>query len=493
MNLYKRILALILSVIFILSLTACDSTDKAYVYFTLTEPPSTVDPQTAKTDTELMLVRNIFEGLLRKDENGKIVCGAAESFQKKGLTYTFNLKKDLVWSNETPITAHDFVFGLKRAVDPKTAAPFADRLSGIKNATAIIKGKKGVNALGVKAVDKHTLKIELVSDDKNFEETLTTSVAMPCNEAFFYLAAGKYGLEKETTLSNGSYRLAKWNKEIFGIRLYRNDFYKGDFRAKNAAVFLTLADKLSPLEILKENDADIAFIPASEIENAKQLGLKTVSYNNICWYLTVSDGFSKDIRKSLISLASPQVFSNSLTSGYYPATGIYPNMIHNSALPNGMPVYDLDNSKKLFVSAVEKLKDKKFPTDVILYYYDDGISKNVVTDIVGHWQNQLGAFVNIEAVSSPAVLTPQLSNQTYALTIFPLTANSPRAQEYLKSFGINYKGESLAKIQEKLLKSKNIVPLMTQDTVIAYYDELKNVKLTDDGGCIDFAYIIKDN
>lgn len=494
MNIYKRLISLILCAIFIFSLTACDGSEKAYIYFTLTEPPATLDPQTANTDTELMIVRNIFEGLLRKDENGKIVCAAAENYQKNGLVYTFNLRTDIMWNNEVEVTAHDFVFALKRAVNPETASPFANRLAGIKNAKAIINGSKDVNSLGVKAIDKHTLQIELSSQDNNFEETLTTAVAMPCNEAFFYSAEGKYGLERDCIISNGSYELTKWGKDIFGIRLYKNDFYKGEFEAKNAAVFFTLPEeKSTPLKTLTNNDADMAFIPAKELSDAKKAGLKTDTYNNTCWYLTLSDGFSKDLRKSFVSLANSQVFSGSLTDGYYPAQSIYPKIISEAVIQNGMPAYDLDNSKKLFVEAVEKLNDKKFPTNVVLYYYDDGVSKNVVTDIVGHWQNQLGAFVNIEAVSSPAVLTSQLSEQTYALCIFPLSANSPSASEYLKSFGVNYTNKDLSDVQAKILNSKNIVPLMTQDTGIAYEQELENVTLDQGNGCIDFSYIVKNN
>ncbi len=493
MKIHKRIISLILSVVVMLSFAGCDSSDKEYIYFTLTEPPSTLDPQTAKSDTELLIVRNIFEGLLRKDSDGNIVCGAAENYKKEGLTYTFYLKKDIMWSNEVSVTAQDFVFALKRAVNPETGAPFAKRLSNIKNAKAILDGKKNVNTLGVKAIDDHTLKIELAKEDSEFEETLTTSIAMPCNEAFFYSTSGKYGLNKDSTLSNGSYRLAKWGQEIFGIRLYRNSFYNGNFRAKNAAVFLSLPTEGTSLDALIENDADIAFISPSEIIPAKEAGLHTISYNSTCWFLTVSDGFSKDIRKSLISLASPEIFSKNLTSGYYPAKSIYPNIIAADAPSNGMPAYDLENSKKLFASAVDKLNDKKFPTDVVLYYYDDGISKNVVTDIVGHWQNQLGAFVNIEAVSSPSVLTSQLLNQTYALCIFPISANSPKISEYLENFGINYNGENLAKIQSKLLNSKNIVPIMTNDTVIAYGKGFNNISILEGNGCIDFAYIIKNS
>ncbi len=491
MSKIRRFTALLISIVLMLALCACDNTDKAYIYFTLQQPPTTVDPQTAQSDTELMIVRNIFEGLLRKDSDGKIVCGVAKSFQKKDLTYTFHLRKDAMWSNEQPVTAYDFLFALRRAVNPETKAPFASRLSSIKNAKAIMKGKKSIYDLGVKAINTHTLQIQLSTEDENFTETLTTSIAMPCNESFFKESSGKYGLEKETTLSNGSYRLAKWGKEVFGIRLYRNDFYKGDFKAKNAAVFFSIDKDRKPIQVLTENDADIAFIESSDIDTAKLSNLNIAHIDNICWFLTVSDGFSKDIRKSLISLASPQIFGENLSQGYDSAKSIFPISISKDISPTGMPVYDLENAKKLFKSAVYNLKDKKFPTDVILYYYDDGFSKTVVTNIVGHWQNQLGAFVNIEAVSSPSVLLPQLKDQTYAMSIFPVSADSPNVSEYLEKFGIKYNGEDLSKIQSKILKSSNIVPLMTQKTTVAYSQELSNLNFTHGNGSIDFAYVVK--
>ncbi len=491
MSLYKKIISVVLCVIFILSLTACNNTDQAYIYFNLTEKPNTLDPQTAKTDTELLIIRNIFEGLMRKDKNGKTVCAVAEKYKKEGLTYIFYLKDNLTWSDQSNITAHDFVFAFKRAVDPKTKAPYAERLSSIKNAPDIIKGEAKLNSLGIEATDNYTLKITLSKEDDSFLETLTTSIAMPCKESFFNSTSGKYGLDTDKTLSNGSYRLAKWGKDIFGIRLYRNDYYKGDFKAENSAVFFSIDNERDSLSVLKDNDADIAFIQPSKSIEAENSGFKTVSYNNTAWFLTESDGFSKDIRKAFISLSNPQLFGNDLIKGYYTPKSIYPGIISDDTIPEGLTAYDLENAKEIFSKAVNNLTDKKFPDNVVLYYYDDGTSKNIVTDIVGHWQSQLSAFINIESVSSPELLTNQLKEQTYALAIFPIVANSPSKAEYLKNFGISYSDQSLSNIQAKLLESKNITPLFTQDTVFAYNKTLSNLRLDSGNGCIDFAYIIK--
>ncbi len=487
----KQIIAFLLVIFLFLGIIGCNNTEKAYIYFQLSEKPNALDPQTAATDTELMIVRNIFEGLLRKDNEGKIVCGVAESYDKNGLSYTFKLNKYAKWHNDTPITADDFVFGLTRAVLPETESPFVSRLFAIKNAKEIYNSTASVSDFGVKAIDKYTLKIELDYQDENFEDTLTTSLSMPCNREFFNNSGGKYGMNSENILSNGSYKLSKWGKEVFGIRLYKNKNYSGNFAAQNAAVFFNCDDENTATKILLADDTDIAFIPSFDIETVINSGFKTQSYDNICWFLTLSDGLTNDIRKSLCILANSEVYKNSLKTGYSVANSIFPPALNTQVSSSGMTVYNLETAKKLYSDAIHNLKDKKFPSDVVLYYFDDGFSKKVVTDIVGHWQNNLGAFINIEAVSSPEVLISQLTAQTYGLSIFPISASSPLMTEYLEKFGINYNGQELTQLQIETLKSNNIVPIMFQSTSVAYRGNLSNVNFAHGNGCIDFAYIIK--
>lgn len=490
---FKRIVSAFLAVFLFMGIIGCDSTDDKYIYFQVSEKPATLDPQTASSDIELMIIRNIFEGLLRKDKDGKIVCAVAESYQKDGLTYTFKLRDNAVWHDETPITADDFVFGLKRAVMPETKSPFVSRLYCIKNAKEIYEGKADYSSLGVFAEDKHTLKIELVYQDENFEEALTTSVAMPCNEKIFYESGGKYGIFTDNTLSNGSYKLSKWAKDIFGIRLYRNKQYTGPFTAKNAAVFFNYNEDLTVSQTLLDNDADIAFIPSAEITTLKESDFKVDSYDNICWFLTLSDTLSPNIRKSFSMLSNGKVFQNSLKEGYSVANSVFPPALSEEVKSSGMSVYDLESAKQLYADAIGQLKDKKFPNDIVLYYYDDGFSKKIVTDIVGHWQNNLGAFVNIKPVSSPEVLTSQLIDQTYGMSIFPISADSPEITEYLQKFGINYNGQNLTELQINILKSNNIIPIMFQSTAVAYKKNLQNVNFTHGNGCIDFAFIVKND
>jgi oligopeptide transport system substrate-binding protein len=55
---------------------------------------------------------------------GEIAPGVAESWttSEDGLVWRFTLRRDARWSNGEPVTASDFVFSLRRMVDPRHRA-----------------------------------------------------------------------------------------------------------------------------------------------------------------------------------------------------------------------------------------------------------------------------------------------------------------------------------------------------------------------------------
>lgn len=488
----NKILALVLTVILAFSITGCNKTADAYIYFELPSLPTTFDPQTAQSDSELLVVKNIYEGLTRKNSKGETVMGIAESYEKNGLTYTFTLRKNAKWNNGDRVTAHDFVFGIRRALDPKTKAFFASRLFCIKNAKKVKSGELSTDKLGITPVNDSVLKIELDYEDEEFLNNLSTSIAMPCNEKFFNECKGKYGLFRDNIVGNGSYRLTKWNKESFGIRLYKNEGYTGDFVAKNAAVFLTCNQDEPITDKLKKNSIDMAFIDSSYSDEMLSLGFGTKDYQNTLWVMTFNNDLSKDMRSALMKLVGSNVYKDSLLNGYTPATSIFPDIFGKDVGTNGVTSYDLDGGKSLYNTEVKKLEDSKFPSNVTLYYYDNGVIKPIITDIVGHWQNNLAAFVNIEAASSPEVLQTELKEQTLPIAVFPILADSQNLAEYLEDFGIAYNGENLMELQENILNSKNIVPLLFQNTTLCYAAGIKEIYTAQGDGFIDFSMVVKE-
>src|SRR5271156_4147703 len=122
--------------------------------------PDTLDPHLASTQYECNILGDLFLGLMTEDAGGNPVPGAATGFTASadGLVYTFKLR-DHLWSDGTPVTAHDYVYSYRRMLDPKTAAQYAAILYPIANAEKINSGKLPPSALGVRALDDRTLQV----------------------------------------------------------------------------------------------------------------------------------------------------------------------------------------------------------------------------------------------------------------------------------------------------------------------------------------------
>ncbi len=105
---------------------------------------SSLDPAHAVDATSGGILQQIMTPLYDHDQSGKIIPAMATKVVKptnNGKTYTLTLRRDVKWSDGTPVTAKDFVYSLKRIVDPKTKTEFAYQYDAIANYQDIVAGK----------------------------------------------------------------------------------------------------------------------------------------------------------------------------------------------------------------------------------------------------------------------------------------------------------------------------------------------------------------
>ncbi|MFO0791873.1 MAG: peptide ABC transporter substrate-binding protein [Pirellulales bacterium] len=98
---------------------------------------------------EHRIIGNIFEGLTRLDAKTlEPLPGAAERWEvsEDKTTYTFQLRKNGRWSNGEPVTAEDFLYSMRRFLDPQTAAEYAYQAWYLTNAHRYSLGPKGISA-----------------------------------------------------------------------------------------------------------------------------------------------------------------------------------------------------------------------------------------------------------------------------------------------------------------------------------------------------------
>jgi oligopeptide transport system substrate-binding protein len=183
--------------------------------------PQTLDPAHISINVEGFVVRDLTEGLTVYDRAGRIAPGAAENWtiSDDGTVYRFKIRDGAKWSNGDPLTAEDFVFSMRREVDPKEAAEYASILYPIKNAEAVNTSKAAVDALGVMAIDAKTLEITLERPTPYFLQLLAHYAAFPVHPA----SVAKFGKEftkPGNLVTNGAFMLTEYvaNDHITAVK-----------------------------------------------------------------------------------------------------------------------------------------------------------------------------------------------------------------------------------------------------------------------------------
>lgn len=175
------------------------------------------------------VMNNVFEGLYRQAEEGNIVLGMAAdepTVSEDGLTYTFKLKEDALWSNGASVTAQDFVFSWKRLVDPETNALGTHLIEDVvQNASEILAGELKPDELGVTALDDKTLEVQLKKPITYFSNLLTLPVFFPQNEQFVTDMGYEYATSSETLLYNGPFTLNEWDGTGLSWVYQKNEQY----------------------------------------------------------------------------------------------------------------------------------------------------------------------------------------------------------------------------------------------------------------------------
>lgn len=192
-------------------LTACGqskgASEKLVLNWMTSAEIITMDPSKATDATSFTQMENTMEGLyqLDKDNQAKEALATKAAQSKDGLTWTFDLRKDGKWSNGQAVTAKDFVYSWQRTVNPKTASQYSYIFSGIKNADAIVAGKKAPSSLGVKALGKYKLQVKLDHKLPYFKLLLAFPVFFPENQTAVEKYGSKFGTSSKTTVFNGPF------------------------------------------------------------------------------------------------------------------------------------------------------------------------------------------------------------------------------------------------------------------------------------------------
>ena len=302
------------------------------VTLTLSEEPPQLDSTRSTDQVSIRMLGHVMEGLLRYDEHGRLVGGIAERWEIGERTATFWLR-EAYWSNGEPVTAHDFVFAWRKALEPANASQYAFVFYGIENAEAINRRELPTQALGAEALDDRTLRVTLARPVPYFDKLIAFSTYLPINEAFYESTDGRYGADAHELLYNGPFVIASW---IHGasIRLEKNPTYWDADRIRLNAIdhaYIT-TDINATLNLFKDGKVALAGLIAENLDDALQQRWKIHRFpTGSVYFMELNHRPERltsnyHLRKALQAVSDPAELVNKIIKlpGNLPSSSLFP-------------------------------------------------------------------------------------------------------------------------------------------------------------------------
>jgi oligopeptide transport system substrate-binding protein len=521
----KKIISFFIIFSLIFTFVGCKKdADDVVLRYSIVDSVQSFDPSLASTQTDLLVVENLFEGLLRFDENNSLYSEICDDYYVSDdeLTYTFILKENLVWNNGTPLKSDDFRFAVERALTKETETIDVSRLFSIKNAKNFYNKKVSADKLGIETKNDYTISFILEEKDPSFLSLIASPIFMPGNREFFENTKGKYGLDEENIITNGAFAIKQINDEF--ITLTKNIRYVS---AKNTCVdklyIYQNTDNETAKQKFEDGDLDIISFDAVDFNNYNK-SYNVYSYSNITYSIVFNpkDDISnnKYFRKMIFSCADLDVLSASFPPQFTKAEGIIPPSCYCNEINYRQSVnpitfdYDKKIAKKSFDKFMSSLKDPLPKLTII--YPDTEDFKEIVTEFVYVYQKNFSIFINpqpvaiedfddvIQSGEYQLAFVDFTSNEvspTEILSIFKKDSGTPFSLKKDKEYDALFKSipvfsddfaDSVRLCENYLIKDKmSVLPLAFGCTYFASNKNISNIKIKASGSKLDFRVIKK--
>jgi len=270
------------------------------------------------------------------------VGAASWSVSADKLTWTFNIRKGLVWTDGVPVTAEDYANALRNQALPKTAYDFpywTSVVQGIKNWTAVNTGKMPASALGVTDPSPYVLQITTDAPRSYLPAAMVYTWAEPAHVINKVGNVWATASHVSDMVFSGPYKVQSWQPGV-AVTLVRNPMYHGTRNSPWSKVIYNIpggnyvaqfqTGQISATPVLAPGDLQLALHTPS----LKNDIVKQSTYD--IWYLTYNANMKpfNDVRvRQAFNLA---VDRQTLTQGVLKGAAT-PNY---SLLMPGFPGYD---------------------------------------------------------------------------------------------------------------------------------------------------------
>jgi len=371
--------------------------------------PDSLDPQRARMDSALNILRDAYEGLTAVGRDGGVAAGVAESWSiaDGGLTYRFRLRPDARWSNGDPVTGEDFVAAWRRLVDPATASQYAQMLEPVAGAREIVAGRAPVESLGVVAPDERSLEVRLEAPAGHFLAILSHPSTFPVHRATL-ASRGEEFARPGVAVTNGAFVPAEWQVGTW-VRSERNPHYWSAATVRLDAVrYHHVGDPATELTRFRAGELDATYtlppgmaaqrgeVDGARLHVAPQLG---VYYYGLALDRPPFAGASALRQALAMAIDRETLAAKVLGDGEMPAYGWVPPGVsgyepQDFAWSRLDPEARLAEARRLYAQAGYS---PERPAEFTLSFNKSPLHDRLALAVTAMWKEALGAVVTLRA------------------------------------------------------------------------------------------------
>jgi len=373
--------------------------------------PGSLHPGTAQGTHDSWILEHAFEGLTKKTQEGEIIPGMAEEWEtsEDGLTWTFHLRDGIHWSNGDPVTAADFEYAWKYALNPESASTYAYQLYYLEGGQEFNEGKAGEDKVGVTATDEKTLEVKLAQPTPYFLDLTSFYTYYPINQKV-QEANPEWYQEADTYVSNGAFKLTEW-KHKESIKLAKNEhYYEQDKINLDEVHFVIIDDENTAWQMYQAGELDLVYPLPQDVQGqlmanndpefvaGPDLSVYYYNINN-----NVKPFNNPKVRKALsMAIERQTIVDHVAQGGQPPAYSVVPPGIpdvNGDYQENTGKLFEenLDEAKKLLEEGLAEEGMDQIPNFTLTYNTSEG-HKAIAEAVQEMWRKNLGIEMTLENV-----------------------------------------------------------------------------------------------
>jgi peptide/nickel transport system substrate-binding protein len=252
---------------------------------------------------------NLFDSLVERDFEGKIVPGLATSWNVvDDKTIDFTLRQGVKFHNGQTMTADDVKASMDHELDKSIKAPSTSIFASVQ---------------GIDVVDPQTVRLTLLKTDARIFDLLANNFAvMP---AQYIKDVGADGIAKHP-IGTGPYMFVEWVKDDHLTLEANPNYWDGSYKGKpqvKTIILRPVTDPATRLADLRSGAADIIMdVPTDQVAALKSAGFNVVEENTVQQDFVFMDTTkdtplkSKEVRQALNYAVDKDSLVNDLLGGY---------------------------------------------------------------------------------------------------------------------------------------------------------------------------------